>query len=217
MPCDKATQARPFIRQKALSTFLLRALPGLGGRAEVFRVSQKRFKGHNTRSRLECLRPKTLSLAGVPRLGWEEKASRPPARVAAGLSPQAPGSSSQPSGHCGTPSHSCPGATQCGPRAQGVWCGAQGRSQPLSSLPSAQSPSPSQRQPRGAHSPLPHAKSKGPQGSAAGTSSLDPGGADQLPEGRPGPSTAVVPSEPLPAPGPPPTFGPSPSPVPPAF
>ena len=174
---------RLFIKDR--KPFLLSStLPRLGGRAEVFRVSQKRFKEHKTRSRLGCLRPKSLSLAGAPGLGWEERAIRPPARVAPGLSPQAPGSSSEPSGQCGTPSHSCSAATQCEPRAQGAWCGAQGRSQPLSSLPSAQSSSPSQRQPRGAHSPLPHAKSKGPQGSAAGTSSLDPGGADQLPAGR---------------------------------
>ena len=41
---------RLFIKDR--KPFLLSTLPGLGGRAEVFRVSQKRFKEHKTRSRL---------------------------------------------------------------------------------------------------------------------------------------------------------------------
>ena len=147
--------------------------PGWAGGQKFSKgVSGERFKEDKTRSDSAAPRPKSLSSerpreaqgAEFRRVGAGGEGAPPAGRVAApaGLSPQAPGSPSE-------PSHSGAGATQSGPRAQGGRCGAQGWSQPLSSPPSAQSSSPSQRQPRGAHSPLPPlAKSTGPQGRRGG-------------------------------------------------
>lgn len=77
-PPPAAKPLRPALLSKAESPFYsLPPRPPRAARAgrSFQRVSQKIFKEHKTRSRLGCLRPKSLSLAGAP--GWGGKRGRP--------------------------------------------------------------------------------------------------------------------------------------------
>lgn len=164
-PCGKATQARPFIKDR--EPFLLSSStpsPGCVGGEEVFREFLRRYsKEHKTRSGSDALDPSHSLWQGAPGLGWEE--GDPPASACRGQALTA-GSRAlvRAVGAMRDAITRCSAARGAGPRAQERVVQRAGRSWPLSSLPSAQS----HRRSASPRSALAAAarEVKGPQGSA---------------------------------------------------